>query len=147
MSVNEDLSPSILQKITFLGTKLPSFHDAFEATSKLLRMKICEKRVERITERIGGERVAQREDAISNWSELKLTEKVAAPPGVKAPDVVSVMSDGGRYQLRDFDSDATSHWHEYKAGLLQSLSSETSASDPHPPRHDDRRVPSTHTGS
>ena len=132
MSVNEDLSPSILQKITFLGTKLPSFHDAFEATSKLLRMKICEKRVERITERIGGERVAQREDAISNWSELKLTEKVAAPPGVKAPDVVSVMSDGGRYQLRDFDSDATSHWHEYKAGLLQCLSSETSASDPHP---------------
>ena len=98
MSVNEDLSPSILQKITFLGTKLPSFHDAFEATSKLLRMKICEKRVERITERIGGERVAQREDAISNWSELKLTEKVAAPPGVKAPDVASVMSDGGRYQ-------------------------------------------------
>jgi hypothetical protein len=75
LSVNEDLSPSILQKITFLGTKLPSFHDAFEATSKLLRMKICEKRVERITERIGGERVAQREDAISNWSELKLTEE------------------------------------------------------------------------
>ncbi len=109
MGVDEELSPSMLERVTFLGTKLPSFRDAFEATSKLLRTKICEKRVERITERIGGERVAQREAAISNWSELKLTEKVAAPPGVKAPDVVSVMSDGGRYQLRDFDPDATSH--------------------------------------
>jgi hypothetical protein len=131
LGVDEELSPSLLERITFLGTKLPSFRDAFEATNKLLGMTICEKRVERITERIGSERVAQREAAVSAWSELKLTEKVSAPPGVKAPDVVSVMADGGRLQLRDSDPDATSHWHEYKAGLLQSLSSEVSAHDPH----------------
>lgn len=45
--------------MTYLGTKLPSFHDAFEAMNKLMRSTIGEKRIERITERIGSERVGQ----------------------------------------------------------------------------------------
>jgi hypothetical protein len=132
LGVDEALSPAMLERITFLGTKLPSFHDAFEAANKLLRTKVCEKRVERITEEIGGERVLQREAQISAWCELKLTEKVAAPPGVKAPNCVSVMADGGRLQLRESNPDAKSHWHEYKAGLLQTLSSKDSLTDPSP---------------
>ena len=132
MGIDEELSPAMLEHITYLGTKLPSFHDAYEAVNKILRTTITEKRVERITERIGGERVAQRQEQVSAWSELKLTEKVAAPPGVKAPVAVSVMADGGRLQLRDPNPDAKSHWHEYKCGALQSVSSEVSASDPCP---------------
>lgn len=132
LRIDEQLSPSLLEHVTYLGTKLPSFRDAFEAVNKILRTTIGEKRVERITERIGGERVAQRQSQIAAWSELKLTEKVAAPPGVKAPDVVSVMADGGRLQLRDSHPEAKSHWHEYKCGLLQSLSSEVSLRDPCP---------------
>ena len=120
----------MLEHVTYLGTKLPSFRDAYEALNKILRTTICEKRVERITERIGSERVAQRIAQVSAWSELKLTEKLAAPPGVKPPDVASVMGDGGRLQLCDSNPDAKSHWHEYKCGLLQSLSSEVSLSDP-----------------
>ena len=122
----------MLEHITYLGTKLPSFHDASEAVSKILRTTIGEKRVERITERIGGERVVQRQEQVAAWSKLKLTEKEAAPPGVKAPEVASVMADGGRLQLRDPSPDAKSHWHEYKCGALQSLSSEVSTSDPFP---------------
>lgn len=132
LGIDEELSPSMLERVTYLGTKLPSFRDAYEAMNKILRTTINEKRVERTTERIGGERVAQRQEQISAWSELKLTEKIVAPPGVKPPDVVSVMADGGRLQLRDPNPDAKSHWHEYKCGLLQSLSSEVSASDPCP---------------
>lgn len=132
LGIDEELSPSMLENVTYLGTKLPSFRDACEAVNKLLRTTISEKRVERVTERIGGERVAQRQAQVSAWSELKLTEKVAAPPGVKAPDVASVMGDGGRLQLRDPNIDAKSHWHEYKCGLLQSLSSKVSPSDPCP---------------
>jgi len=116
--------------VTFLGTKLPSFRDAYEATTKLLRVTLVEKRIERITERVGGERVAQRDEDISAWSRLTLVEKLAAPSGVKAPEVVSVMADGGRLQLRDATPDAKSHWHEYKGGLLQVLSSEIRTSDP-----------------
>ena len=132
LGIDEELSPSMLEHITYLGTKLPSFRDAYEAVNKILRTTITEKRVERVTERIGGERVAQREAQVLAWSELKLTEKVAAPPGVKAPDVASVMGDGGRLQLRDANPDAKSHWHEYKCGALQSMSSEASESDPCP---------------
>jgi len=126
------LSPALLERVTYLGTKLPSFHDAFEAVSKLVRTTIQEKRVERTTERIGGERVLQREQEISAWSHLRLVEKLATPPGVKAPATVSVMADGGRLQLRKINSDAKSHWHEYKAGLMQTLKSEVSSSDPAP---------------
>jgi hypothetical protein len=132
LSVGESLSPALLERVTYLGTKLPSFHDAFEAVSKLLRTTIREKRVERTTERIGGERIVQREHEISAWSKLRLVDKLAAPPGVKAPTTVSAMADGGRLQLREFNPDAKSHWHEYKAGLLQTLESEVSTGDPAP---------------
>lgn len=130
--MGETLSPALLERVTFLGTKLPSFKDAFEAVDKLLRMTIQEKRVERTTERIGGERVVQREQEICDWSQFRLVDKLAAPPGVRAPDTVSAMADGGRLQLREFNSDAKSHWHEYKAGLLQTLKSEVLSSDPAP---------------
>ena len=55
--------------------------DAFEALNKILRTTISEKRVERITERIGGERVTQRIAQVSAWSELKLTENSLLLPG------------------------------------------------------------------
>lgn len=59
-------------------------------------------------------------------------EKLTAPPGVKPPKVASIMADGGRLQLRESADDATSHWREYKAGLLQSLSSEVATGAPCP---------------
>jgi hypothetical protein len=132
LSVGETLSPALLERVTFLGTKLPSFRDAFESVNRLLRTTIRKKRIERITERIGEERVLQREQQISAWSQLRLVDKLAAPPGVKAPTTVSAMADGGRLQLRDFNPDAKSHWHEYKAGVLQTLKSEVLSSDPNP---------------
>jgi hypothetical protein len=126
------LSPALLEKVTYLGSKLPSFRDAHEALGVLLRSDISLKRVERITERIGGERVAERESQIDEWSKLPLVQRDQAPPGVKAPDVAAVLADGGRLQLREQNEDASSHWHEYKAGVLQSLSSEARACDPCP---------------
>lgn len=118
--------------MTYLGTKLPSFRDAHEALDVLLRTKIGLKRVERITERIGGERVAGREAEIVAWSQRTLTEKLAAPAGVKPPAVAAVLADGGRLQLRAADPAATSHWREYKAGVVHSLTSEVHEHDPCP---------------
>jgi hypothetical protein len=128
--------------LTYLGTKLPSFRDAYEALDHLLRTKLSLKRVERQTERIGAERVAQREVEIAAWRALPLVQRDQAPPGVKAPRVAAVLADGGRLQLchenvdarpgglSNSSSKATSHWHEYKAGVLQTLQSETSINDP-----------------
>lgn len=115
-----------------MGTKLPSFRDAHEALDVLLRTKLSEKRVERQTERIGDERVAQREAEIAAWSARTLLEKQLAPAGVKPPAVAAVLADGGRLQLREPNAEQTSRWHEYKAGTLQGLKSAAHAVDPCP---------------
>lgn len=132
MGVDEELSPSLLEKVSYLGAKLCSFRDAHESISRLLPIQISLKRVERITERIGQERVFEREAEIADWQKLPLVQRDQAPPGVKAPDVVAVYGDGGRFQMCEQNADASSHWHEYKAGVLQSLESQEHASDPCP---------------
>ena len=132
MGVDEELSPALLEKVTYLGAKLTSFRDAHEALEVLLRTEIGLKRVERITERIGGERVVEREDQIEEWSRLPLMRRDQAPQGVKPPEAAAVLADGGRLQLRQPREEASSHWHEYKAGTLQTLSSKTSVCDPCP---------------
>lgn len=121
-----------MERLTYLGTKLPSFRDAHEALDMLLRTQLSEKRVERQTERIGQERVAQRQAEIEAWSQRTLLEKKAAPAGVKAPPVAAVLADGGRLQLREVNAEKTSRWHEYKAGVLQGLKSEVHTDDPCP---------------
>jgi hypothetical protein len=118
--------------VTYLGTKLPSFRDAYEALGVLTRAALSQKRVERQTERIGEERVAQREAEIEAWSRLPLVQRDQAPAGVKPPALAVVLADGGRMQLDAENPDKKSHWHEYKAGVLQSLASETHAEDPCP---------------
>ena len=132
MAVDEDLSPSLLEKVAYLGTKLPSFRDAHEALGMLLRTEVGLKRVERITERIGAERVVERESQIQAWSQLPLVQRDQAPTGLKPPEVAAVLADGGRMQLCEREEGATSHWHEYKAGVLHGLSSEVHANDPCP---------------
>jgi hypothetical protein len=132
LKVDEDLSPALVERLTYLGAKLPSFRDAHEALDVLLRTKLSEKRVERQTERIGDERVAQRQAAVEAWSERTLLEKKQAPAGVKAPSVAAVLGDGGRLQLREANAEKTSRWHEYKAGVLQGLDSQAHAVDPCP---------------
>ena len=136
--MDEDLSPALVEKLTYLGTKLPSFRDAHEALDRLLRTQISLKRVERQTERIGAERVIQREAEIAAWNDLPLVQRDQAPSGVKAPEVAAVLADGGRLQLCQENLDARddgsskkkSHWHEYKAGVMQTLKSVASTDDP-----------------
>lgn len=117
---------------------MPSFRDAHEALNQLLRTKLSLKQVERQTERIGAERVAQRGAEIIAWVGLPLVQRDQAPKGVKAPAVAAVLADGGRLQLCAENpaarprgkSPAKSHWHESKAGVLQILKSDTHPGDP-----------------
>lgn len=132
LAIDEELSPSLQERLTWLGTKLPSFRDAHEALGFLLQTPISVKRVERLTERIGTERVHERTAEIEAWRRRPLMEKLRAPAGVKPPEVAAVLADGGRLQLRQAAPDATSHWHEYKCGLLHSATSVVSDDDPCP---------------
>lgn len=135
LRVDEDLSPALVEKVAYLGARMPSFRDAHEALDVLLRTKLSQKRVERQTERIGQERVVERAAEIEEWSNLKLVQREQAPAGVKPPQVAAVLADGGRLQLCEKNPDARSgstHWHEYKAGVLHGLSSEAHEYDPCP---------------
>ncbi len=132
MAIDEELSPSLLEKVSYLGAKLPSFRDAHEALSVLLPTEVGLKRVERVTERIGCERVAERESQIAAWTQLPLVERDQAPAGLKPPEVAAVLADGGRMQLCEREEGATSHWREYKAGVIHGLSSQVHECDPCP---------------
>jgi len=130
--VDEPLSPRLQQQVVALGTRLRSFEEARAATRELLEIELTTKMVERLTERIGVERVAERDAAVLAWKELPLVGKLAAPPAIQPPDLAVVSCDGGRMQLRDTAETATSHWREYKAGTLMEFDSAQHAVDPAP---------------
>ena len=125
IDVDEELSPSLLEKVSFLGTLLKSFPQGETAMDKLLEMVFGRKRIERITERIGVERLTEAEQELAAFESLTLMEKINGPRGVTAPTSVAVMLDGGRYQRTEQNAEATSekstHWYEYKAGLCLEL--------------------------
>ncbi len=66
----------------------------------LARLKISEKQVERVTERIGRERLDQRDAEVQAFLELPVMEKFAAAVA-HPPDLAVVQMDGGRLQIRD----------------------------------------------
>jgi len=143
----------VLKRIVYAGTQLTSFAQGSAALEALGGLSVATKQVERITEKIGRERVQQRDEAVQDFLVLPLMDRcrspVANPP--PASNVASVMMDGGRLQIlergkRDSDPIETAdddpperngHWREDKIGLLMTMTSEVSADDPCPkiPEH------------
>ena len=121
-----------MRKAVPLATKLPSFATAADSVAETLEIALTIKRVERLTERIGGERVTEREAAVAAWEALPLVAKQTAPPGVKAPAKVCVSCDGGRLQRCDLPPEAKSHWCETKVGICLELEAGSHAEDPCP---------------
>lgn len=118
--------------MSYLGTVLSSFPQAQAAAETVLEAVLGVKRIERLTERIGAERVVERDATVTAWQQRTLVEKEKAPPNVKAPKLAALMPDGGRMQLCDRNPDSSTHWIEYKAGCLLDMDSETHAADPCP---------------
>ena len=121
-----------MRKVVHLGTKLGSFASAADSVAETLEVELTTKRVERLTERIGHERVAQRELSIADWESLPLVAKLAAPQGIKAPAVACVSCDGGRMQRCDLPQEAKSHWCETKVGVLLEIAANPHDHDPCP---------------
>jgi hypothetical protein len=95
-----DTSPALLAKITYAGTASRSFAEGSALLDKLADLPVPEKQVERVTRRIGAERVAERDADVAAFGALPLVEKFAAPAGVTPPALAVVMADGGRLQIR-----------------------------------------------
>lgn len=115
-----------------LATRLPSFEAARDSIAETLEVELTTKRVERLAERIGSQRVAERDASIAAWEAQPLAAKLKAPAGVKAPAVVCVSTDGGRIQRCDLGEEAKSHWCETKVGALMELEPNPHDSDPCP---------------
>jgi hypothetical protein len=136
VDVDQELSPSLQEKVTLVGELLKSFPQATSAVDQLLGLTIGRMRFERVTERIGGERVAQRDREAEQVAQLRLMDKIDGPVGVTPPVVGAIMADGGRFQQNVAQPDSGKHWYEYKAGLCLTLGTLTDANDTTAPRGD-----------
>ena len=122
--------------MVYVGVLLKSFTQGATAIQKLLGLLLGRKRLERLTERIGAERVTERNRERDEVEQLTLMQKLEGPAGVTPPAVCAVMVDGGRAQRTQCEPDSKTHWYEYKAGLCLELGSRTNAKDPTPPAGD-----------
>ena len=148
------------EKVCYAGIAGSSYEHGRDMLLKLADLSVSIKHVERLTDRIGEERVAQRDALVAAFVELPLAQKFAVPAGVAAPAAVAVMCDGGRIQILDrqagesaatpeaasrptagedgFDNEPpkvegrSKHWREDKIAILLELGSEVSAEDPCP---------------
>ena len=93
-------SPEVLRRIVYAGTQNTSFAAGRDGLLHLAGLKISTKQVERVTERIGQERVAKRAGEVQAFLELPVVEKFAA--AVAHPPALAVVEmDGGRLQIRE----------------------------------------------
>jgi hypothetical protein len=154
-------SPAVPSKIVYAGVANPSFANASENLLEVGDLVVSAKQVERVTKGIGLERTAERDRATAAYRDLPLVERKAVPPGVTAPSVGVVGTDGGRIQILDRGaagesavpaadaadaatakasppaSEAASerggrYWREDKIGVLMAMKSTVSVSDPCP---------------
>lgn len=143
---HDNVSPAILKKIVYAGSHATSFQQASQDLQALAETHISTGRVRRATERIGEERVQQRDAQVEQWRKLSLPAQQRSPLATPPPDAVAVEADGGRVlifdrpgqplaeassSVDDADSPRT-FWREDKIGILLTLDSEVSEFDPCP---------------
>jgi hypothetical protein len=140
----------LLHKVIHAAVTNSSFVLGSEDLAELAEVAVPPKQVERIAKGIGRQRCDERDDATAAYLALPLLERKGAPAGVTPPDLAVVGTDGGRLQIFDRQTPASTdqpaepvleddnpqrrgrHWREDKIGLLMAMQSEVSAVDPCP---------------
>jgi len=134
--VDYDYSPAAWRKITYAGTQSRSFSQASHDLQALAELPIAAERVRRATERIGAERVVQRDAQAAAYEALPFAARNAVPADQPQPAVACVQMDGGRLQVFDRQqperNENQTFWREMKVGCLWSMMSEVWAADPCP---------------
>ena len=148
------LSPTLQAKVVRAGTKNSSFVAGSADLLDYLHLEVDPKQVERVTERIGAARCAERDAEVEEYLSLPLAERKDKPAAVAAPSLAVVGVDGGRLQIRSVPKAATAepltgggdveetltpdehhrgtHWREDKIALLMTMTSVAQANDPCP---------------
>lgn len=131
-----DYSPTALKKVVYAGTQATSFPQGSRNLTELAELDVSAERVRRATERIGKERVAERDAQAAAHEALPIPARRIASADQPTPAVACVQMDGGRLQLLDRAepqrNEDDTFWREMKVGCLWSMTSEVSAEDPCP---------------
>jgi hypothetical protein len=134
--VDYDYSPTAWRKITYAGTQSVSFPQAARDLEALAELTISQERVRRATERIGQERVAERDAQATAYTQMPFPERRQLPTDVPTPVVACVQMDGGRLQYFDRKeperNEEETFWREMKVGCVWSMTSDVSGEDPCP---------------
>jgi hypothetical protein len=93
-------SPEMLKRTAYAGTMASAFDQGRRNLKELADLEISTKQVQRITERIGRERLEQRNAEAEKFESLSLPDQQRSP-GEQTPDLAVVQCDGGRIQIFD----------------------------------------------
>jgi hypothetical protein len=126
----EDYSPELLKKIEYAGGNARSFEEAAASLERLAESSISGRHVERLTERLGTERAAERDKAAEAMRKRKLHAQYK-----EAPPVAVVMLDAGKAQFRQEEAGPGVHgprWGDTKVACCQTYSDVGYDNDPRP---------------
>jgi hypothetical protein len=128
-------SPRVQQKIVHAGVNSASYQQASCDLAELADLNVKPKPVERMVQKIGRERIDQRDAAVKLHKKLPLTAKDKVAESTRSrPEVAMVSVDGGRIQMRSEPSQPKQerHWRESKVAVLETYQSEVNQVDPDP---------------
>jgi hypothetical protein len=137
LSARSTVTAQILRKMVWAGSNLGSYAMAEEAMRELGGVLISARRIRRVVNQIGDQRVSEREAVVERFKEMDLPKQQVGSTAVEPPQVGVIMMDGGRYQRRDHFGEKDrptkeNHWREDKVGCLLAMQSKTHESDPTP---------------
>jgi hypothetical protein len=125
-----------LKKVVYAGTQATSFPQGSRDLKELAELDVSAERVRRATERIGEERVVERDAQAAAYNALPIPARRTVPADQPRPAVACVQMDGGRLQFFDRAepqrNEDDTFWREMKVGCLWSMSSTVSVEDPCP---------------
>jgi hypothetical protein len=125
-----------MKKVVRCGVRASSFEAASNDLRDVGEIGVSSERVRRVTERIGDERVAERDAQVAAYAALPIPARREAPADQAKPAVVCVQMDGGRLQIFDRQQPERNAnntlWREMKVGCLWTMTSDVSADDPCP---------------
>ena len=127
----EGYSPSVLEKIEYAGAKAGSFQEAAEHMKVLAEIKISDRHIGRLTERIGAERQKKCNLEVELMKQDKLEVKV-----LNKPEVCAVYVDAGKVQTRADDGGGPGvrgqAWADTKVACLVTYQAKEHLEDPQP---------------
>ena len=136
LDVDYDFSPTALKKVVYAGTQATSFPQGSRDLKELAELDVSPERVRRATERIGQERVAERDAQAVSYEALPIPARRTVSPDQSTPAVACVQMDGGRLQFLDRAelqrNEDDTFWREMKVGCLGNMTSNVSTEDPCP---------------